>query len=135
MPAWRTTNVKLSNYGIHSGTADVYAWGLFDKDHTPGISSVRAVGVQSQLGSFCDSSIPDTDRCLVFAINGWHQWSNAAGAEFDIGIDTNGDGTPDYFVVGVDLGTESQGRSTASKPRSRSMPPATSSTRCTRTRR
>ena len=99
-----TTNVKLSNYGIHSGTADVYAWGLFDKDHTPGIASVRAVGVQSQLGSFCDPSIPDTDRCLVFAINGWHQWSNASGAEFDIGIDTNGDGAPDYYVVALDLG-------------------------------
>jgi hypothetical protein len=97
-----TTNVKLSNYGIHSGTADVYAWGLFDKDHTPGISSVRAVGVQSQLGSFCGAD--DTDRCLIFAINGWHQWSNATGAEFDIGIDTNGDGVPDYLVVGVDLG-------------------------------
>ncbi len=104
-----TTNVKLSNYGIHSGTADVYAWGLFDKDHTPGISSVRAVGVQSQLGSFCDPSIPDTDRCLVFAVNGWHQWSNAAGAEFDIGIDTNGDGVADYLVVGVDLGAELTG--------------------------
>lgn len=99
-----TTNVKLSNYGIHSGTADVYAWGLFDKDHTPGIASVRAVGVQSQLGSFCDPSIPDTDRCLVFAINGWHQWSNASGAEFDIGIDTNGDGVADYYVVALDLG-------------------------------
>jgi subtilisin family serine protease len=99
-----STSVNLGNYGIHSGTADVYAWGLFDKDHTPGIASVRAVGVQSQLGSFCDPSIPDTDRCLVFAINGWHQWSNASGAEFDIGIDTNGDGVPDYLVVALDDG-------------------------------
>ena len=85
-------------------TADVYSWGIVDKDHTKGIASVRAVGVQSQLGSFCDPSIPDTDRCLVFAINGWHQWSNAAAAEFDIAIDTNGDGATDFLVVSLDLG-------------------------------
>jgi minor extracellular serine protease Vpr len=40
----------------------------------------------------------------VFAINGWHQWSNASGAEFDIAIDTNGDGVTDYLVVALDLG-------------------------------
>jgi minor extracellular serine protease Vpr len=99
-----STSVKLRNMGLHSGTADVYAWGLTDKDHTRGIASVRALGVQSQAGSFCDPSIPDTNRCLVFAINGWHQWSNAAAAEFDIAIDTNGDGAPDYVVASVDLG-------------------------------
>jgi minor extracellular serine protease Vpr len=98
------TSVKLHNSGIHTGTADVYAWGIVDKDHTKGIASVRAVGVQSQLGSFCDASIPDTDRCLVFAINGWHQWSNAAAAEFDIAIDTNGDGKTDFLVVALDDG-------------------------------
>jgi minor extracellular serine protease Vpr len=98
------SSVLLHNFGIHAGTADVYAWGLSDKDHTTGIASVRAVGVQSQLGSFCDASFPDTDRCLVFAINGWHTWSNAAGAEFDIAIDTNGDGATDFLVVSLDLG-------------------------------
>jgi minor extracellular serine protease Vpr len=60
------------------------------------------VGVQSAAGSAC--GVDDADRCLVFAINGWHQWSNASGNEFDIAIDTTGDGNPDYFVVGVDLG-------------------------------
>jgi hypothetical protein len=102
--AMATANVKLVNAGIHTGTADVYSWGIFDKDHTAGISSVRAVGVQSQPGSFCGAGIPDTDRCMVFAINGWHQWSNASGAEFDIAIDTNGDGKTDYLVVSLDLG-------------------------------
>jgi minor extracellular serine protease Vpr len=99
-----TSNVKLRNFGVHAGSADVYAWGLSDKDHTVGIASVRAVGVQSQAGSFCGAGIPDTDRCLVFAINGWHQWSNASGAEFDIAIDTNGDNAPDFLVVSLDLG-------------------------------
>ena len=98
------SSLKLHNAGTHTGTADVYAWGIVDKDHTKGIASVRAVGVQSQLGSFCDPAIPDTDRCLVFAINGWHQWSNASAAEFDIAIDTNGDGATDFLVVSLDLG-------------------------------
>ena len=99
-----TSQSKLFNFGTHSGTADIYALGITDTDHTVGISSVRAVGVQSQPGAFCDPSIPATDRCLVFAINGWHQWSNASGAEFDIAVDTNGDGVPDYIVSALDLG-------------------------------
>jgi subtilisin family serine protease len=99
-----TTSVALHNSGIHAGTADVYAWGISSRDTVPGIASVRAVGVQSQPGSFCDSSISNKDRCLVFAINGWHQLSNASAAEFDIAIDTNGDGATDYYVVALDLG-------------------------------
>jgi hypothetical protein len=99
-----STNVKLSNKGVHDGTADVYAWGLYQKDTATGLASVRSVGVQSQPGSFCDPSIPETDRCLVFAVNGWHRWSNASAVEFDIAIDTNADGAPDYFVVALDLG-------------------------------
>ncbi len=99
-----TSQVRVSNQGNHAGSADVYAWGIADKDHTKGISSVRAVGVQSQPGTSCDPSIPVSNPCLVFAINGWHQWSNASPAEFDIAIDTNADGTPDYFVVALDLG-------------------------------
>jgi hypothetical protein len=99
-----TTSTLLRNRGIHDGTADVYAWGLSSADTVPGIASIRAVGVQSQPGSFCDASIPDKDRCLIFAINGWHQWSNASAAEFDIAIDTNGDGAIDFLVVSLDLG-------------------------------
>jgi hypothetical protein len=95
-------NVLLRNKGIHDGTADVYSWGISDKDHTKGIASIRAVGVQSQPGSALGGD--STDRSLTFAINGWHQWSNAAAAEYDIAIDTNGDGNPEYFVIGADLG-------------------------------
>ena len=97
-------SVTLRNRGIHDGTADVYAWGLSARDTVAGISSIRAVGVQSQPGSVCDVSISNKDRCLIFAINGWHQWSNASAAEFDISIDTNRDGTPDFLVVSLDLG-------------------------------
>jgi minor extracellular serine protease Vpr len=97
-----TSSLKLKNPGIHDGTADVYAWGISDTDHTTGIASVRAVGVQSQSADFCGA--PTGDACLVFAVNGWHRWSNASAAEFDIAIDTNNDGAVDYLVVGLDLG-------------------------------
>ena len=97
-----TASVLLKNKGLHSGAADVYSWGIYDKDHTAGIASIRAVGVQSQPAASCGAAAGDS--CLVFAINGWHQASNAAAAEYDIAIDTNNDGTPDFFVVGADLG-------------------------------
>ncbi len=97
-----TSSVSLRNGGIHSGTADVYSWGLSAKDTVQGISSIRAVGVQTLPGAACGGA--DADRCLTFAVNGWHEWSNAAGNEFDIAIDTTGDGNPDFIVVGVDLG-------------------------------
>ena len=102
-----SSSVTLKNSGIHDGTADVYAWGLTDPDHTAGLASVRAVGVQSLPGSACGAD--DTTQCLIFAVNGWHQWSNASAAEFDIAIDTNGDGSPDFFVVALDDGAEFAG--------------------------
>jgi minor extracellular serine protease Vpr len=98
------SSVKVSNSGVHDGTADVYAWGLYSKDTPTGLASIRAVGVQSQPGSLCDPGIPDTDRCLIFAINGWHRWSNASSLEFDIAIDIDADGMTDYYVVALDLG-------------------------------
>jgi minor extracellular serine protease Vpr len=99
-----STSLKLTNFGIHDGTADVYSWGIYSKSRAGALARVRAAGVQSQLGSFCDPSIPDSDRCLIFAVNGWNRWSNASALEFDISIDTNADGNPDFIVVGLDLG-------------------------------
>jgi minor extracellular serine protease Vpr len=103
------STVSLRNKGIHDGAADVYAWGISDKDHTKGIASIRAVGVESLPATALDPHASPDDVGLIFAINGWHQWSNAAAAEFDIGIDTNGDNVPDYLVVGVDLGAVTTG--------------------------
>src|SRR5438132_10526047 len=41
---------------------------------------------------------------MVFAINTWGRSANQAINEYDILVDTNGDGFVDFFVVGVDLG-------------------------------
>ena len=97
-----TAAVTLKNRGIHAGTADVYTWGLKDARDLSDTEDIRAVGVQSLPGSFFGA--PDTDRVVNFAINTWGRSANAAVNEYDIEIDSNGDGTTDFLVVGVDLG-------------------------------
>jgi minor extracellular serine protease Vpr len=105
--------VPLSNAGIHSGTADVYAWGIHDAQDVSGAEGsmdVRDVGVQEQPKSFlCGTSTTGVcsnpnDSSLVFAINTYGQASNPSVNEFDVAIDTQNDGRPDFFVVGVDFG-------------------------------
>jgi minor extracellular serine protease Vpr len=98
-----STNVTLTNGGIHAGDADVYAWGQTDPEDTGGMSiDLRAVGVQSLPGEL--GGLPASDRLLIFAVNTHGRWSNASEAEFDIAIDVTGSPAPDFFVVGVDLG-------------------------------
>jgi minor extracellular serine protease Vpr len=89
-----TTSVPITNGGIHSGTADVYAWGIHDsqENHNPG-PDIRDVGVQS----FSDGTI-------VFAVSNYDASSTQAVSEYDVAIDKQNNGKPDFFVVGVDLG-------------------------------
>jgi len=98
-----STSVNLTNAGIHTGHADVYAWGLHDASGD-GFEEmdIRDVGVQS-FPAGTDSAVPD-DRYIVFAINSYGTSSTGAIHEFDIAIDTNNNGKVDYFVVGVDFG-------------------------------
>jgi hypothetical protein len=92
-----TSSLPLKNQGIHEGTADVYAWGISDPADAGNHSmDVRAAGVQS----FADGA----DRQLVFAVNSWGRATNQSTDEFDVSIDSDQDGTTDYFVVGYDLG-------------------------------
>ncbi len=98
-----TSTVTLSNGGIHSTFADVYAWGQTDPaDSVGNAMDVRAVGVQSLPGEV--GGLPAEDRLLIFAINTHGRWSNPSQNEFDIAVDVTGSPAPDYFVVGVDLG-------------------------------
>lgn len=101
-----TSSVKLTNTsGVFGGTADVYAWGLSGPNTVSRLDDtqvVRSVGVQSLPGDTLGSSA--SDRSLIFAINTWGRWSTPSSNEFDIAIDTNKDGNPDFLVVGFDLG-------------------------------
>ena len=98
-----STTANVKNGGPIAGDADFYAWGLQDgKDEGRVSNDLRAVGVQS-------FEWDPTQQLLVFAVNVWDRWSNAASNEFDIAIDVDNDGTVDYFVVGVDIGAVTTG--------------------------
>lgn len=96
-----SASVKLSNKGVVPADADFYTWGLKDaKDVAKGSAGsgydLRAAGVQS----FTNGD----DAQLVFAVNNHNRWSNAATIEFDVEIDTNGDGDTDWIVFSRDSG-------------------------------
>ncbi len=100
----RTSSVQFKNFGLHKGIVDVYAWGLTDARENLGEIDLRAAGVQSLDTSVCTGVADASDRCLVFAINTWQPWSNAAADEFDIDIDVNKDGKADFLVLSQDDG-------------------------------
>jgi len=94
-----TTSTTVNNAGIHSGTADLYAWGINDaNDLGAAANDVRDVGVQSF-----------DDGTRRFVINTYNQVSTAATQEYDVAIDLQGNGKPDYFVVGADIGAVTTG--------------------------
>jgi minor extracellular serine protease Vpr len=106
----RTTSTTLTNSGIHNGTADLYAWGITDPDDLNSAGDavdVRSAGVQVLPGDFLGGAA--SDRSLQFVINLHGKWSNAAVTEFDIPIDLENDGQPEFFVVGVDFGAVTAG--------------------------
>jgi subtilisin family serine protease len=93
-----TATVSNKKNAAIAGDADFYAWGLQDKNQKgKSASDIRAVGVQS-------FPLSATTQLMVFAINTYDRWSNAAVTEFDIDIDVDGDGVVDYIVVGMDQG-------------------------------
>ena len=75
-------------------SADFYAWGLEDqkKDGVEGRLDLHAAGVQSFPG------------VLAFAVNTYKGWSTPAQEEFDVQMDVDGDGQPDYVVFNGDVG-------------------------------
>jgi minor extracellular serine protease Vpr len=89
--------VRLSNQGgAVPGNATFYEWGLRGARQGVRFFDVRAVGVQSNLSG--------SDSLLVFAVNTFDRFSNPSQGEFDILIDTDGDGVPDYDLFAADRG-------------------------------
>jgi subtilisin family serine protease len=108
-----SATIPVSNTGIHSGFADVYAWGLSDPQDlgssTTATNDIRAVGVQVFAAEGL-TGVPDpNDRAILFAVNTWGQWSTAASNEFDIAIYGHNKHKPDFIVVGVDFGAATAG--------------------------
>ncbi len=90
--------VALTNQGSPiAATADFYAWGLQGQNNGLGQLDLHAAGVQS---------FPDGqgDATLVFAINTFKGWSTPEEQEFDVLIDVDGDGMPDFDVFSIDIG-------------------------------
>jgi minor extracellular serine protease Vpr len=96
------STLPVTNNGIHAGTADLYAWGIHDVQDSNAPMDVRDVGVQVQPGA--NFGVSDSDRGLVFLINTYGQATNQSVNEYDVLIDTNGDGQADFVVAGFDLG-------------------------------
>ena len=102
-PRHPASSVRLNNSGsTTAGNADFYAWGLYSAPQGLRYVDTRAVGVQS----FAWSA---TQQLLVFAINTHTRFSNPAPNEWDLLIDTNGDGVPDYDVFAYDYGAVTTG--------------------------
>ena len=98
--------VKLSNKdSMIAATADFYSWGLEGKgkssDKKNPVVNLASAGVQSFPGG--------GDSVIVFAVNTEEAWSAPSTREFDVAIDLNDDGIPDYYVVGIDYGLISTG--------------------------
>ncbi len=94
--------------GVVAGDVDTYQWGLQDRNDVDEATlggagyDMRAAGVQS----FPEG---EDDQLLVFALNAHDRWSNAAVNEYDIEIDTDRDGDPDFVVIGYDIGALTAG--------------------------
>src|SRR3989449_1026032 len=102
-PSRPSSNVKLTNFGgAIAGNADFYAWGLRGKRQGVEFFDPRAVGVQT-------IPISLTNSILVFAVNTFERFSNAAAGEFDILIDVDGKDGPDFLLAGFDLGAITAG--------------------------
>ncbi len=102
-----STTINLTNAGsVVPASADFYTWGLADRNDIDDVGTaagldLRAVGVQSfAMGD---------DQFMVFAINNYTRWSTASSKEFDVEIDTNGDGDADYVVWSADYGLVTAG--------------------------
>ena len=99
----RDGEVQLANVqGGVTGYADFFEWGLSGPPQGMQYYDTRAVGVESVPGA--DPANPQGDPQIIFAINTYPRFSSPEAGEFDVLIDVNGDGKPDFDIVGIDYG-------------------------------
>ena len=109
-----TSTATVTNArGVIPGVADTYAYGLrddsdamFQAGYQYGGFDLRAVGVQSFDAAPLDPEDPELagQRLIVFAVNNHDRWSSASTNEYDILVDSDADGEPNYLVIGIDVG-------------------------------
>ncbi len=99
-----STTAQVSNTSTAvNGSADFYAWGLSGGNSGLGAAGLRAVGVQSYSDTL-------GRKVLVFAVNSFAPWAYMGTTiEFDILLDVNGDGIPDYDIFSDDYGSFTAG--------------------------
>ena len=107
-----SATVKLTNNGVHTGIADVYAWGLTDTKDLPNAitatNDLRSAGLQVLPVEFLTGEEDPDDRGLIFAINNYGRWSSGYQNVFTIGI-FGSDPEPEFFVLGIDFGLATAG--------------------------
>lgn len=103
-----TANIKLRNYGSHTGTADQYQWILSDAAGdalSPETADITDIGVQSFPADLVlgDPSFAG-DSLMIVAVNTAASTSTQATHVFDGYLDNNNDGIPEFEVLVVDSG-------------------------------
>ena len=105
-----TASFTTRNTSRVSGTADVYAWQLSDDADQSvavdagGAPDIRAAGMQVLPGVQPFDADPGATGLGIAAISSTTRIATASATDQEVVIDTDGDGVPDYVVVGVDLG-------------------------------
>jgi subtilisin family serine protease len=97
--------IRVTNKGVHSGTVDTYAWiGTDRRGDAPSalVPDLRDVGVQSF------AIAPGVDLA-VFSISLYNTVATHPTNEYDLVLDTTGDGVPDFYVITADNGLYTAG--------------------------
>ena len=90
------SKVKVRNEGNGFGTADFYELLATDGKDAGTNYDFRALGAQ-----YFDY---DGDVLLVMALNAHNKFNNGSEMEYDVYIDSDGDGNPDYIIFALDYG-------------------------------
>ena len=95
------SKIKVRNEGNAFGTADFYELLVRDGKDAGAYYDFRALGAQYfSLGS---------ETLVDMAMNAHNNFNNGAEIEYDIYIDTTGDGEPDFAVFALDYGLVYEG--------------------------